>query len=101
MEHIMNNQVFHKVTGFEWDKGNEMKNLTRHNVLNEECEEMFFDINKKILKDILHSGKEERYLLIGKTKKGRLLFLVFTIRKKLIRVISARDLNRKEYKLYE
>ena len=67
----------------------------------EECEEVFFDYKKKILKDKIHSGKEERYLLIGKTKKQRLIFLVFTIRKNKIRVISARDLNKKEYKLYE
>jgi len=53
------------------------------------------------LKDTSHSNKEKRYILLGKTKKERLLFLVFTIRKKKIRIISARDLNKNERKLYE
>ena len=97
----MNIEVFEKITGFEWDSGNKGKNFTSHKVTDEECEEIFFDPNKKILKDILHSDKEERHILIGQTKKQRLIFLVFTIRKNLIRVISARDLNRKEQKLYE
>ena len=97
----MNSRTFEKITGFEWDKWNRRKNLLKHKVTDEECEEVFFDQNKKILKDTLHSGKEERRILIGQTKKQRLMFLVFTIRKNLIRIISARDLNRKEYKLYE
>jgi len=85
---------------FEWDGGNKDKNWIRHKVRDEECEEIFFDVTKKILKDILHSGKEKRYILIGRTKKERILFLVFTIRQNKIRVISARDLKKKERKLY-
>lgn len=86
---------------FIWDRGNIDKNWTKHKVTNRECEEAFFDRNKKIYKDKLHSGKEERYILLGKTKKGRLLYTVFTIRKKKVRIISSRDINRKERKLYE
>lgn len=86
---------------FIWDKGNEEKNWIRHRVTNKECEEVFFDRNKKISKDVLHSVKESRYILLGRTKKGRLLFIIFTIRNKKIRIISARDVNRKEQKLYE
>lgn len=66
----------------------------------QECEEVFFDNGKKILKDLLHSGKEERYILLGKTKQQRLLFIVFTTRGVKVRVISARDINKKENKLY-
>ena len=69
---------------FEWDKGNQGKNLLKHVVSDEECEEVFFDERKKILKDVLHSGKEERYLLLGQTKEKRILFIVFTIRKNKI-----------------
>jgi uncharacterized DUF497 family protein len=94
-------EIFENVVGFEWDNGNKVKNTLGHNVSNEECEEIFFDPAKKIRRDVLHSVTESRHILIGQTKKQRLLFLVFTIRKKLIRVISARDLNRKEYILYE
>jgi uncharacterized DUF497 family protein len=86
---------------FEWDEGNRHKNSTKHDVTNEECEEVFFDNDKKILKDRLHSGSEERYILIGKTNQNRLLFIALTMRKSRIRVISARDLNKKERNLYE
>lgn len=86
---------------FEWDKGNENKNVVTHSVTNQECEEVFFDRKKKILKDILHSKTENRYVLIGTTKPGRKLFIAFTIRGKNLRIISARDLNKKELHLYE
>ncbi len=85
---------------FEWDKGNKDKNFLKHRVTNQEAEEIFFDPSKKILKNDCYEA-EERYLLIGMTKKERLLFIVFTLRGEKIRVISARDLNKKERFLYE
>ena len=94
-------RVIKNVISFEWDKGNKGKNFLKHEIKDEECEEVFFDHKKNIFVDKIHSGKEERYILLGKTKKQKLIFLVFTIRKNKIRVISARDLNKKEYKLYE
>lgn len=86
---------------FQWDKGNIDKNWVRHKVTNKECEEVFFDKNKKIAKDRFHSKKENRYILLGKTKRGRILYTVFTIRNKRVRIISSRNINRKENKLYE
>ena len=86
---------------FSWDQGNERKNLEKHGVTAQEVEEVFFDPRKKLLEDKFHSGKEDRYLLIGQTKRQRLLFVVFTIRNRQIRTISARDLNQKERSLYE
>jgi len=85
---------------FLWDKGNHNKNLGKHNVTNEEIEQVFWDEDKKILVDNKHSTLEERQILLGKTFKGRVLFLVFTIREGKVRVISARDLNKKEINLY-
>jgi uncharacterized protein len=85
---------------FEWDEGNSTKNQ-KHHVESTECEEVFFDSEKVILKDKLHSHGEERYIVLGKTKKERLLFIVYTVRNKKLRVISARDINKKEIKLYE
>src|SRR3989304_854535 len=85
---------------FEWDKGNINKNK-KHNIEDKEAEEVFFDERKKTFKDKLHSGGEERFRVVGKTKKGRLLFVVFTMRKGKIRIISARDINKKEVSLYE
>lgn len=85
---------------FEWDKGNIDKNL-KHKVKDKEAEEPFFDQDHKTFKDELHSKGEERLRIIGKTKKGRLLFIVFTMRGKKIRIISARDISQKEVYLYE
>src|SRR3989338_2603933 len=94
-------KVFRMPVEFEWDKGNRSKNWLKHRVSDAECEEVFFDNTKKLAKDAFHSGQEDRYMLIGKTKIGRTLFLVFTMRKHKVRIISARDLNRKEQYLYE
>ena len=85
---------------FEWDKGNIDKNK-KHKVEDKEAEEVFFDTKRFIFKDKLHSGTEERFKIIGKTKKKRLLFIVFTKRNNNLRIISARDINKKEVYLYE
>ena len=53
------------------------------------------------MEDIKHSEKEPRFILLGYTKKGRILFTVFIIRAKKIRIISSRDTNRKEENFYE
>jgi uncharacterized DUF497 family protein len=92
--------IFDQPGSFQWDRGNAAKNLVKHRVVDQECEEAFFDQNKKIFKDVLHSENEERLILLGQTKSGRILFIVFTVRSEKIRVISARDLNRKERHLY-
>jgi uncharacterized DUF497 family protein len=87
---------------FDWDTGNGGKNKRGHSVEDWECEEVFFDPQKVILKDKLHSGQEKRFILLGKTRRERLLYLVFTIRAEKARVISARDITkRKEIELYE
>lgn len=84
---------------FEWDKGNINKNR-KHGIEDKESEEPFFDIKKRTFRDHVHSKDEERYRIVGKTKKGRLLFVVFTKRGEKIRIISGRDINRKEVSLY-
>lgn len=88
-------------TGFQWDEHNIDKNWDRHNVSPIESEEVFFNRPIIVKKDAEHSQKEERYYVLGRTDENRDLFIVFTIRKKLIRVISSRDMNRKERKIYE
>lgn len=93
-------KILKELLEFEWDKGNTTKNL-KHQVGDREAEEPFFDNDKIIYKDIFHSQKEKRFILIGKTKIKRLLYMVFTKRKNKIRIISARDVNRKEVKIYE
>jgi uncharacterized DUF497 family protein len=93
-------RVDKSVLEFEWDEGNIGKNK-KHDVEDREAEEVFLDLQKKIFKDHLHSNGEERFRVAGKTKKGRLLLVVFTMRKGKIRIISARNINKKEVYLYE
>ncbi len=85
---------------FEWDKGNSGKNK-KHKVDDKEAEEVFFDEKRYLFIDKVHSDNEERLRIVGKTKANRLLFIVFTKRKNKIRIISARDINKKEVYLYE
>lgn len=93
-------KVVKDVLEFDWDEGNTGKNL-KHNVADKESEEVFFDERRFIFKDYVHSKGEERFRILGKTKKGRLLFVAFTIRRTKVRIISARDINKKEVYLYE
>jgi uncharacterized DUF497 family protein len=86
---------------FQWDSGNREKILMKHAVSTEECEEAFQTDDFFIQEDELHSGSEERYILIGRTKESRSLFIVFTIRNKCVRVISARNMHRQEILYYE
>ena len=96
MDDLINN-----VNGFEWDKGNINKNQVKHNVSAFECEEIFFNKPLLIFSDEKHSRAENRYYVLGQTDLNRRLFIVFTIRKDKIRIISARDMSRKERKIYE
>lgn len=82
--------------GFEWDKNNAKKIWQKHKVTPAESEEVFFNKPLVVAEDIKHSSYESRFYVLGKTDLGRKIFIVFTVRKRLIRVISARDMNRKE-----
>lgn len=90
-----------KCTGFEWDEQNAEKNWQKHQVTPSECEEIFFNRPLVVADDVRHSEKESRFYALGHTDGSRLLFVVFTVRRSLIRVISARDMNRKERKVYQ
>lgn len=86
---------------FDWNKGNIDKNWKRHKVDFRECEEIFSNQPLKIFYDEKHSQKEGRFLAYGITNRQRKLTVIFTIRNKKIRVISARNQNRKERRKYE
>lgn len=90
-----------QATGFEWDAGNVGKNWRKHQVSTAECEQVFFNQPLIAAADVSHSEVEPRFFLLGQTDSGRLLLVVFTLRGTLIRVISARDMSRKERKVYE
>ncbi len=89
------------VTGFQWDKGNLLKNWEKHRVSAVESEQVFFNKPVLAVPDEQHSDTEARFYILGQTDTGRKLFVVFITRGNLIRVISARDMNRKERKIYE
>ena len=90
-----------KITGFEWDQGNIDKSYHKHGVTPKEAEESFLDENVFLQEDIKHSEKEERFITISKISKNKMLFSIFTIRNKKIRIISTRTANKKERRLYE
>jgi len=87
-------------TGFDWDRSNIEKIWAKHKVSPFECEQIFFNEPLVAQDDIKHSQKEERYYVLGKTDAARLLFVVFTIRRNLIRIISTRDMSKKERQVY-
>ena len=91
---------FDKITGFEWDSGNEQKNV-KHGVTTAEAEQVFLNEPLIVLDDPKHSDTEQRLHALGQTSEGRLLHITFTIRTGRIRVISARDMHRKERAIYE
>jgi uncharacterized DUF497 family protein len=86
--------------GFDWDDGNAHKNWERHRVAPEEAEDVFFQEPLVVRSDVRHSKGENRYYALGQTVVGRRLFVVFTVRRKLIRMISVRDMNRNETEAY-
>jgi uncharacterized DUF497 family protein len=89
-----------QATGFQWDAGNVEKNWRSHQVHAAECEQVFFNEPLLALEDPGHSRQEPRFYALGQADSGRLLFVAFTLRDTLIRVISARDMSRKERKVY-
>lgn len=90
------------VIGFDRDDGNARKN-EKHGVSQSEAEEVFFSQPLLLLEDVRHGGQESRYHALGKTHEGRRLHITFTLREDgtLIRVISARDMHRKERSIHE
>ena len=87
-----------RIVGFEWDAGNARKSAAKHGVSQAEAEQMFFNDPLLVVDDARHSREEPRHHALGRTDDGRLLHATFTVRGAgtLIRVISARDMSRKE-----
>jgi uncharacterized DUF497 family protein len=92
-----------KIIGFNWDAGNERKSVDKHLVDKYEAEQVFFNKPLLIVEDRKHSDDEARFHALGQNNQHRLLHITFTLRSNdtLIRIISARDMHRKERKIYE
>lgn len=92
-----------RIIGFDWDDGNSRKSADKHAVSQAEAESVFFNDPLILVEDVQHSGRELRFNALGKTGQDRLLHVTFTLRGSgtMIRIISARDMHRKERKFYE
>ena len=92
-----------EISGFDWDDGNSRTSSEKHCVIQSEAEQIFFNQPLLLLEDVAHSQEEARFHALGVTDDKRLLHVTFTLRAKgtLIRVISARDMHRKERNVYE
>ena len=89
---------FERIVGFDWDDGNRRKSEEKHGVSQAEAEQIFLNEPLLLVEDVRHSEREMRIHALGKSDVGRLLHVTFTLRhdRRLIRVISARDMHRKE-----
>ena len=94
---------FDRIIGFHWDEGNVRKSVDKHGVSRSETEESFLNEPLLIIEDVGHSRYELRFHALGVTNAGRRLHVTFTLREEnaKIRVISARDMSRKERDRYE
>ncbi len=86
--------------GFEWDAGNSDKNWLQHRVRQTETEQALLNRPLVFAVDLKHSQREPRFMAMGQTDTKRQLAIVFTVRGRLIRVISARPLSRPERNVY-
>jgi uncharacterized protein len=86
---------------FEWDEGNIEKSHLKHKVTFKEAEEVFINKPRFLFEDRKHSTKEIRYGMFGTTNLGRKLSVVFTVRIEKVRIITARDMSKKERGAYE
>ncbi len=92
---------FASAAGFEWDEWNADKIWEQHQVSRAECEQVFFNEPLVVGPDVVHSKGEDRYYVLGRTDQDRGLFMVFTLRGDLIRVVTAREMSRKERRTYQ
>ena len=95
--------AFDQIIGFQWDQGNARKNSEKHDVSQSEAEQVFFNEPLLIVDDVKHRQSEPRFHALGVTTSGRRLHVTFTLREEntMVRVISARDMHRKERARYE
>ena len=86
---------------FEWDPVKARRNKEKHDVTFDEASAAFEDPLSLTIPDPLHSEDEARFVLIGVSRRGRLLVVVHTDRGERVRIISARGATAKERRQYE
>ena len=86
---------------FDWDEDKATINLSKHGIAFSEAKTVFDDSFYVDFYDPDHSEYEQRYLIIGHSERGRLLIVSYTERRNSIRLISAREVTKRERKSYE
>src|SRR3954463_11921104 len=86
---------------FEWDEEKSSDNFTKHGVTFPEASTVFADSLSRTISDPLHSGEEDRFVILGESAAGQILVVVHTYREEKIRIISARKAKPRERKNYE
>ncbi|HUC90088.1 MAG TPA: BrnT family toxin [Patescibacteria group bacterium] len=94
-------RILPELIAFQWDEGNVAKNFDKHGVTTQEAEEVFANEPFVTAEDVKHSAVEQRFYGLGRTKTNREIFVAFTIRDKKVRIISIRDMKKKERLAYE
>ena len=85
----------------EWDAAKARANLKKHGVGFEEAATVFGDALSSTIADPLHSAGEHRFIMVGRSKQGRVMVVAHAERGERIRIISARVASRRERKQYE
>lgn len=88
---------------FEWDGNKNQSNLKKHKISFAEAETVFYDEEARIIDDPEHSEEEERFIILGLSKKANLLVVCHCYRasETVIRIISARKATKTETKQYQ
>ena len=87
---------------FDWDRSKNLTNINKHGISFKEAASVFQDKQSIEIDDLEHSQDEDRFIIIGKSKRLRLMVVCHCYRenKTVIRIISARKANNDETLLY-
>ena len=86
---------------FEWSPTKAAENLARHGVTFDEATDVFGDPLSLNMPDPDHSAQEDRYLVLGLSRRDRMLVVSYAMRGMRTRIISARLAGRSERRRYE
>lgn len=87
---------------FEWDENKNEINQKKHKISFEEAKTVFYDVDAIVIDDPEHSKEEDRFIILGFSKKANLLVVCHCYRAfdTTIRIISARKATAAETKQY-
>lgn len=88
-----------RIVDFEWDEEKASINARKHGIDFETAARVFLDPNRLEDYDSEHGGDEDRWITIGLVETA-ILTVVYTDRRRNIRIISARKATKNEQKAY-